>query len=107
MRIVASTISSCALVTALTFVLWAIKVQASEPTHLIFFYLLPITIVTFAFGTIVGLISGIVAGILGFYFLYDPIYTFQFVDVREIGEMTWFLLLVLLGTKCVAEIRRS
>ena len=106
MRMIAPIIISCALVAAITFLLWAVKVQTNEPTHLIFFYLLPITIVTFAFGMVVGLISGVSAGLLGFYFLYDPIYTLQFVDGRELGEVTWFLLLVLLGTKCVVELRR-
>jgi K+-sensing histidine kinase KdpD len=98
---------SCALVTGITFILWVIKVQTSQPTHLIFFYLLPITVVTFVFGLAVGLMSGVLASLLGFYFLYDPMYSFQFVDCREIGEVAWFLLLVVLGTKCVVEIRRG
>jgi hypothetical protein len=32
---------SCAFVSAITFVLWAIKVRTTQPTNLIFFYLLP------------------------------------------------------------------
>jgi K+-sensing histidine kinase KdpD len=97
---------SCAFVSAITFVLWAIKVRTTQPTNLIFFYLLPITPITYIFGTVTGLISGVAAASLGFYFLYEPMYSFGFVDVREIGDVGWFLLLVLLGTKCIAEIRR-
>lgn len=106
MRMTAPAIVSCALVAAITLFLWAIKVQTNEPTHLIFFYLLPITIVSFAFGSFAGLVSGAAAGLLGFYFLYDPIYTFEFADMREVVDISWFLLLALLGTKCVFEIRR-
>lgn len=106
MGVAAPIIVSCGLVSAITFALWMVKVETSEPTHLIFIYLLPITLVTFAFGSFMGLLSAVLASLLGFFFLYDPMYTLYFNDVREIGEVAWFLVLALLGTKCVVEIRR-
>lgn len=98
---------SCALVLMITFGLWAIKVHAPDRSHLIFFYLLPITGLAFIFGSFTGLVAGAFATLVGTYFLYDPMYTFYFSRSHDLGEVGWFVLLSVLGTKCVSEIRRS
>lgn len=98
---------SCALIVATTVFLWAPKVDAPNSSHLIFIYLLPIAAVAIIFGSFEGLAAGALATLLGSYFLYDPLYTLYFSDLRDLGEVVLFLVLALLGTKCVSEIRRS
>ena len=106
MRMAAPIIISCALITTITLLLWAINTHVHYPNHLIFFYLLPVATVAFAFGSLAGLVTGALAALLGTYCLYDPFYTFYFSDLRDLGEVAWFALMALLGTKCVSELRR-
>jgi K+-sensing histidine kinase KdpD len=104
-RAIAPIAIACALITSVTSLLWAIG--APDPNHLIFLYLLPIAAVAFAFGSLAGFVAGALAALLGTYFLYEPLYTFYFSDLRGLGEVAWFSLTAVLCTKCVSEIRRS
>src|SRR6516225_8575501 len=39
------------------------------------------------------------------FFLYDPVYSFYVSNTRALGELFWFLIMALIGVKCVTELR--
>src|SRR5262249_23869039 len=41
------------------------------------------------------------------FFLYDPVYSFYVSSVHALGELFWFLVIALLGVKCLVELRRQ
>jgi K+-sensing histidine kinase KdpD len=93
-----------AVVSAITLVLWYAKVMMSGPEHPVFFYLLPIALVTILYGRWPALLGVFAAVACADYFLYDPIYSFV-IDTRvEAGDLACFMLVALLGVKCASEL---
>jgi len=41
------------------------------------------------------------------YLLYDPPYSFVFVNKLEVGDLLWFALLAVIAVKCSRTLRRS
>jgi K+-sensing histidine kinase KdpD len=93
-----------AVVSAITLVLWYSKLTAFGPEHPVFFYLLPIALVTILYGRWPALLGVFTAAICADYFLYDPIYSLA-IDTRvEAGDLACFMLVALLGVKCACEL---
>jgi K+-sensing histidine kinase KdpD len=93
-----------AVVSAITLVLWYSKLTAFGPEHPVFFYLLPIALVTILYGRWPALLGVFAAAACADYFLYDPLYSFA-IDTRvEAGDLACFMLVALLGVKCASEL---
>jgi K+-sensing histidine kinase KdpD len=97
---------SLVFVAAVTMVLWLIKTTAVEPQHLVFFYLLPTTLVAVLYGSWPAMLSAIAATACAAFFLYDPLYSFTVSGTRELGELICFTGLALIGAKCTADLLR-
>jgi K+-sensing histidine kinase KdpD len=89
-----------AVVSAITLVLWYSKVTTFGPEHPVFFYLLPIALVTILYGRWPALLGVFAAVACADYFLYDPIYSFVIDTRAEAGDLSCFMLVALLGVKC-------
>jgi K+-sensing histidine kinase KdpD len=97
---------SLGVVAAVTGILWLIKTTAVEPQHLVFFYLLPTTLVAVVYGSWPAMLSAVVATACAAFFLYDPLYSFAVTGTRELGELICFACLALIGAKCTADLLR-
>ena len=109
MRIVKSTISvafSLAVPSALTALLWYVRLGGNGPHHPVFFYLLPIVLVAFAFGSLPALLCAVAAIVCAIFFLYDPLYSFSLANPLETGELICFAALALIAVKCMSELLR-
>ena len=95
-----------AVVSAVTAVLWCIRVSAVGPQHLVFFYLLPIALVATLYGSIAAMLYGIAATLCAAFFLYDPLYSFYVTNPLDVGELVCFVGLALIGAKCAADLLR-
>jgi K+-sensing histidine kinase KdpD len=93
-----------AAVSAITLVLLYFKLAMFGPEHPVFFYLLPIALVTILYGRWPALLGVFTAVACADYFLYDPIYSFV-IDTRvEAGDLACFTFLALVGVKCASEL---
>ena len=91
-----------AVVSAITLVLLYFKLAMFGPEHPVFFYLLPIALVTILYGRWPALLGIFTAVACADYFLYDPLYSFA-IDTRvEAGDLACFMLVALLGVKCAS-----
>ena len=92
------------IVSAVTVVLWFVRMSAVGPHHLVFFYLLPIALVATLYGNLVGILCGIAATLCAAFFLYDPLYSFYVTSPLDVGELIWFVGLAMIGAKCAADL---
>ena len=95
---------SLAVMSAVTAVLWHFKLATFGPDHPIFFYLLPIALVTIAFGSFPALLCIFTATACADYFLYDPLYSFNISSRVEFGDLACFAFLALMGVKCASQL---
>lgn len=95
-----------AVVSAVTAVLWYFKLATFGPEHPVFFYLLPIGVLMFLYGSLPALLAVFVAAAAADYFLYDPLYSFNISSRVEFGDIACFALLGLMGVKCAYELFR-
>jgi K+-sensing histidine kinase KdpD len=93
-----------ATVSAVTLVLWYFKLATIGPDHPVFFYLLPIGVVTMVYGSWPALLGVFTATACADFFLYDPLYTFNIASRVEFGDLACFALLALIGVKCTSEL---
>lgn len=106
LRTAVPVVVSLAVVAAVTAVLWLIKTTTVEPRHLVFFYLLPVTLVAVLYGSWPAMLSAVAATACAAFFLYDPLYSFAVAGTRELGELICFAGLALIGAKCTADLLR-
>ncbi len=92
-----------AVVSAVTAVLWFIRISAVGPQHLVFFYLLPIALVATLYGSLAAMLYGIAATLCAAFFLYDPLYSFYVTSPLDVGELA-FIGLALIAAKCAADL---
>lgn len=92
------------IVSAVTMVLWFVRMSAAGPHHLVFFYLLPIALVATLYGNLLAILSGIAAALCAAFFLYDPLYSFYVTSALDVGELIWFVGLAMIGAKCAADL---
>jgi K+-sensing histidine kinase KdpD len=95
-----------AVVSAVTAVLWTIRLEAVGPQHLVFFYLLPTALVAVLYGSRPAMLCAIAATFCAAYFLYAPLYSFSVANPRELGELFCFIGLAMIGAKCTADLLR-
>lgn len=92
------------IVSAVTMVLWLVRMSAVGPHHLVFFYLLPIALVATLYGNPLAILCGIAATLCAAFFLYDPLYSFYVTSALDVGELIWFVGLAMIGAKCAADL---
>lgn len=95
-----------AIIAAVTAILWLVKVEAVGPHHLVFFYLLPTTLVAVLYGSLPAMLCAVAATLCAAYFLYDPLYSFVVANPLELGELFFFAGLAMIGAKCTADLVR-
>jgi K+-sensing histidine kinase KdpD len=100
---VAVSLTVVALVTA---VLWYAKVSGAGPLHPVFFYLLPITLLTVFYGRLAALLGASVAMLCSAFFLYEPVYSFAVTNRLEVGDLVCFAVLAVIGVQCTGELLR-
>jgi K+-sensing histidine kinase KdpD len=92
------------IVAAVTAILWLLRSSAVGPQHLVFFYLLPTAAVATFYGSLPAMLCAIAATLCAAFFLYDPLYSFYVTSPVEVGELTCFVGLALIGAKCAADL---
>ena len=95
---------SLTVVSAVTAALWYFKLAMTGPDHPVFFYLLPIAMVTVFYGSFPALLCVATAAVCADYFLYDPLYSFDISSRVEFGDLACFTFLGLIGVKCAREL---
>jgi K+-sensing histidine kinase KdpD len=95
-----------ATLTVVTAVLWYVKRMGIGADHPVFFYLLPIALLAFVYGSLPGMVCAAAAALIAAFFLYDPLYSFQVASPLEVGELIWFVVLALIGVKCTVALFR-
>ena len=93
-----------AVISAVTAVLWYSKLATIGPDHPVFFYLLPIALVTIIYGSYPALLCIFAAAACADYSLYDPIYSFDITTRVEAGDLACFTFLALIGVKCASAL---
>ena len=95
-----ATCVSLAILFVVTAALWRMRLALPGAIdHPVFFYLAMI------YGVVEGASFAIAAFACSAFFLYDPIYSFYVSNTRALGELFWFLIMALIGVKCVTELR--
>jgi K+-sensing histidine kinase KdpD len=106
LRRVEPVVAALAVVLLATAVLWLVNQSLGGEQHLIFFYLLPMALIAILYGGPSAMICVAVASVCGAYFLYDPVYSFYIADPLDLGELSCFTGLALIGAKCTADLLR-
>lgn len=97
---------SLTVVSLVTAVLWYFKRAGVGPFHPVFFYLLPIALLTIFCGRLAALLGASLATACSAYFLYDPVYSFQVANQLEVGDLVCFGVLAVIGVHCTRELLR-
>jgi K+-sensing histidine kinase KdpD len=93
-------VTSLAVVSAVTAVLFTFA-----PNHPVFFYLLPIVLVTALSRSLLAAVVAVLAATLcADFFLYDPVFSFAIESRVELGDLACFALVALIGVKCTTEL---
>jgi K+-sensing histidine kinase KdpD len=95
-----------AVVSAVTAILWYVKLAGIGTHHPVFFYLLPIALLAMLYGIVPGVLCAVAATLCSAFFLYDPIYSFDVSNRLEFGDLVCFMVLALMGVKCAVELLR-
>ena len=99
---------SLVIILAVTALLFYFKRTHHGPHHhLVFFYLVPTAFVAIVYGSVLSMLSAILATLVAAFFLYDAIYSLYVSDTREVGELIGFALTGLIGAKCMATLAHS
>jgi K+-sensing histidine kinase KdpD len=97
---------SLTVVSLVTSILWYFKRAGLGPLHPVFFYLLPVAVLTIFCGRLPALLSASLATVSSAYFLYDPVYSFLVTNRLEVGDLVCFGVLALIGVHCTGELLR-
>ncbi len=98
--------ASLAVISLVTAILWYVKRSGIGPLHPVFFYLLPIALLTMLYGRLLALLCVSVAMLCSAFFLYDPVYSFHVSNRLEVGDLVCFAVLALIGVQCTGELLR-
>ena len=94
------------VVSLVTAILWCFERAGAGPFHPVFFYLLPVALLTIFCGRLPALLGSSLATACSAYFLYDPVYSFQVTNRLEVGDLVCFGVLALIGVHCTGELLR-
>ena len=101
-----ATCVSLAILFVVTAALWWMRLALPGAIdHPVFFYLVPTAALAMIYGVVEGASFAIAAFACSAFFLYDPIYSFYVSNTRALGELFGFLIMALIGVKCVTELR--
>src|SRR5215469_10355999 len=89
-----------------TLLWWLRRALPSAILHPVFFYLLPTALVALLYVVAEGALFAVAAFVCSAFLLYDPVYSFYVSSPHALGELFWFLIIALLGVKCVVELSR-
>src|SRR5262249_290819 len=94
-------VASLTLVAVVTAVLWRIKVSVGISHQFIYFYFFPVMLIRTLFSDLLAALCAVIASVLANFFLQDPLYSFYNTDPLDFGDTVCFLVLSLLGIKCL------
>ncbi|HVY59268.1 MAG TPA: DUF4118 domain-containing protein [Xanthobacteraceae bacterium] len=97
-----SILASMALVAITTAFLFEIQI-CLKPQHLIFAYLLPMTLVAIRYGSAPATLVSIAGALSAVYFLYPPKFSLYLTPLH-IGEVTFFCTLAIAASQIVAAL---
>jgi K+-sensing histidine kinase KdpD len=97
--------ASLTLMSAVTVVLWQVKINTTAH-HLVYFYLLPIALIAVLYNGRTAVLCAAIALVVADYFLEDPIYSLFDNDLREFGDLVWFALLAVTAIKVIRGLVR-
>ena len=97
---------SLAVISLVTAVLWYFKRAGVGPLHPVFFYLLPVALLTIFCGRLPALLGASLAAACSAYLLYDPVYSFQVANRLEVGDLVCFGILAVIGVHCTDALLR-
>jgi K+-sensing histidine kinase KdpD len=100
----ATCVSLAMLIVVTAFLWWVRRALPTAINHPVFFYLLPTALLAVLYGVIEGALFAVVAFICSAFLLYDPVYSFYVSSIRALGDLFWFLIVALVGVKCVVEL---
>ena len=106
-RTTATAVSLAMLIVVTATLWWARVALPGTVNHPVFFYLAPTAVLAMVYGVGEGAVFAVAALICSAFFLYDPVYSFYVSSVHALGELFWFLVIALLGVKCLVELRRQ
>jgi len=92
---------SLMLISAVTVILWQVKLSTSGLHHLVYFYLLPVVLIAFLYNSGLAMLSAAIALICADLFLQDPIYSLANDNPLEYGDLVWFALLAVMASKFI------
>ena len=102
-----ATAVSIAILIVVTAILWWVKIALPGAiNHPVFFYLVPTAVLALIYGVIEGGLFAVAAFVCSIFLLYDPMYSFRVSDLHALGELFWFLIIALVGVKCVEQLHR-
>jgi K+-sensing histidine kinase KdpD len=103
---VAPVAASLAVIGLVTAILWYLQRAGAAPLHPVFFYLLPVALLTIFCGRLPAMLGAFLAMACSAYFLYDPVYSFEVTNRLEIGDLVCFGVLALIGVHCTDALLR-
>src|SRR5215467_15183196 len=92
---------SLALVSAVTAILWRIKMTVGGSHQFVYFYLFPVIWIRVLYSEVLAALCAVLASILANYFLQDPLYSLYNENPLEYGDLICFVVLALLSIKCI------
>ena len=105
-RATATAVSLATLIVVTAILWWVNLALPGAISHPVFFYLVPTAVLALIYGVIEGGLFAVAAFVCSIFLLYDPMYSFRVSDLHALGELFWFLIIALVGVKCVEQLHR-
>jgi K+-sensing histidine kinase KdpD len=97
---------SVGLITAVTAILWLLKLSIGGHHSLIYIYLFPVTLIAALYKGRLAILGTIIALFCADYFLQDPLYSLVNDNPREYGDLFVFAVLAVTAIKFIQELAR-
>ena len=98
--------ASLMLMSAVTAILWHIKLSTTGSHHLVYLYLLPVVLIAFLYNGRTAILCTAIAIVFADYFVQDPLYSLANDNPLEYGDLVWFALLGVTAIKFVRGLVR-
>lgn len=105
LELIAPTLVSICAVLLTTIVLVAID-SYLEAQHLILLYLLPTVFIATAYGSAFAFFASFASGLAAAYFLFPPKFSIYISQPLHVVELTFFVILALISSKVISELKR-
>jgi K+-sensing histidine kinase KdpD len=97
---------SVGLITAVTAILWLLKLSIRGHHSLIYIYLFPVTLIAALYKGRLAILGTIIALFCADYFLQDPLYSLVNDNPREYGDLFVFAVLAVTAIKFIQVLAR-